>query len=39
MGVQGELQIEGEVIHVIAKQIVDHTDMLGNLEVTSRDFR
>jgi len=39
MGVQGELQIEGEVIHVIAKQIVDHTDMLGNLEVSSRDFR
>jgi error-prone DNA polymerase len=39
MGVQGELQIEGEVIHVIAKQIVDHTEMLGNLEVTSRDFR
>ncbi len=39
MGVQGELQIEGEVIHVIAKQLVDHTDILGNLEVTSRDFR
>ena len=39
MGVQGELQIEGEVIHVIAKQIVDHTDMLGNLELRSRDFR
>jgi len=39
MGVQGELQIEGEVIHVIAKRIVDHTEMLGNLETSSRDFR
>ncbi|MGI9202097.1 MAG: error-prone DNA polymerase [Woeseiaceae bacterium] len=39
MGVQGELQIEGKVLHVIARQLIDHTDMLGNLLVTSRDFR
>lgn len=39
MGVRGELQIEGQVIHVIAKELVDHTDMLGNLVTTSRDFR
>jgi error-prone DNA polymerase len=39
MGIQGELQIEGDVIHVIARQLIDHTDMLGNLVVTSRDFR
>ncbi|MDH3430216.1 MAG: error-prone DNA polymerase [Gammaproteobacteria bacterium] len=39
MGVQGDLQIEGEVIHVIARRLVDHSDMLGNLVVTSRDFR
>jgi error-prone DNA polymerase len=39
MGVQGELQIEGEVIHVVVKRIVDHSEMLGNLVVTSRDFR
>jgi error-prone DNA polymerase len=39
MGAHGELQIEGEVIHVIARELVDHTDMLGNLVVTSRDFR
>jgi error-prone DNA polymerase len=39
MGIQGELQIEGEVLHVIARQLIDHTDMLGNLLVTSRDFR
>jgi error-prone DNA polymerase len=39
MGIQGELQIEGEVVHVIARRLVDHTEMLGNLVVTSRDFR
>jgi error-prone DNA polymerase len=39
MGVQGEVQIEGDVIHVIAKRLVDHSEMLGNLAVTSRDFR
>jgi error-prone DNA polymerase len=39
MGVQGELQIEGDVVHVIARRLIDHTDMLGNLVVTSRDFR
>ena len=39
MGIVGELQIEGEVTHVIARQLIDHTDMLGNLLVTSRDFR
>ena len=39
MGVRGELQIEGKVIHVIAKQLIDHTELLGNLEVRSRDFR
>jgi len=39
LGIRGELQIEGQVIHVIAKQLVDHTDMLGNLVITSRDFR
>jgi error-prone DNA polymerase len=39
MGVRGEVQIEGEVIHVIAKQLVDHSDLLGNLLIKSRDFR
>jgi error-prone DNA polymerase len=39
MGVRGEVQIEGKVIHVIARQLVDHSDMLGNLLVKSRDFR
>jgi error-prone DNA polymerase len=39
MGVRGELQIEGTVIHVIAQQLIDHTEMLGGLSVSSRDFR
>jgi error-prone DNA polymerase len=39
LGVRGEVQIEGKVIHVIARQLVDHSDMLGNLLVKSRDFR
>jgi error-prone DNA polymerase len=39
LGVRGELQIEASVIHVIARRLVDHTEMLGELEVKSRDFR
>lgn len=39
MGVAGELQAEGEVIHVIARQLIDHTELLGELTVRSRDFR
>jgi error-prone DNA polymerase len=39
LGIAGELQIEGKVIHVIARQLFDHTVMLGGLSVRSRDFR
>ena len=39
MGVQGELQKEGKVIHVIARKLIDHSDLLGELVVRSRDFR
>ena len=28
-----------KVIHVIARQLIDHTDILGELHVKSRDFR
>ncbi len=38
LGIAGELQIEGKVIHVIARRLFDHTDMLGSLSVQSRDF-
>ena len=39
MGVEGELQIEGKVIHVIARRLIDHSEMLGELLVRSRNFR
>ena len=39
MGVQGELQKEGKVIHVIARKLVDHSALLGELAVRSRNFR
>jgi len=39
LGVTGELQIEGKVIHVIAQRLFDHSNLLGNLSVRSRDFR
>ena len=39
LGLSGELQIQGKVIHVIAHRLFDHTNMLGNLTVRSRDFR
>jgi error-prone DNA polymerase len=36
--VYGVWQREGEVKHVIAKRLVDHSHLLGNLMVESRDF-
>ncbi len=38
MGVTGQLQIQGKVIHVVAKRLLDHTDLLGDLCIRSRDF-
>lgn len=38
MGVIGEIQREGEVIHIVAKRLIDHTELLGRLSITSRDF-
>ena len=36
--VEGELQREGEVLHLIAKQLEDHSHLLGRLITHSRDF-
>jgi error-prone DNA polymerase len=36
--VYGVWQCEGEVKHLIAKRLVDHSHLLGNLIVESRDF-
>jgi len=38
LGVDGELQREGEVLHVIAHRLEDHSGLLGRLAVPSRDF-
>jgi error-prone DNA polymerase len=38
MGVHGTLEREGEVVHLIAERLVDHSALLGNLQTTSRDF-
>ncbi|NNE59464.1 MAG: error-prone DNA polymerase [Woeseia sp.] len=38
MGVDGELQKEGKVIHVIAHRLLDYSALLGELRVRSRDF-
>jgi error-prone DNA polymerase len=39
MGVEGELQKEGKVIHVIARKLIDHSELLGELAVRQRNFR
>jgi error-prone DNA polymerase len=38
MGVAGELQVEGEVMHVIAHRLLDLSSWLGRLATASRDF-
>jgi error-prone DNA polymerase len=38
LGVSGTVQKEGEVLHVVAERLVDHTDLLGRLVTRSRDF-
>ena len=38
LGVLGVLQREGEVVHLLANRLVDHTPLLGRLPTSSRDF-
>jgi error-prone DNA polymerase len=38
LGVYGQLQVEGEVVHLVAKRLVDLSPWLGALETASRDF-
>jgi error-prone DNA polymerase len=38
MGVEGVVEREGEVVHLIAGRLRDHTPMLGALTTKSRDF-
>jgi error-prone DNA polymerase len=39
LGVSGELQREGDVLHVIARRLEDRSSLLGELAARSRDFR
>ena len=36
--VEGTLEREGDVIHVIAENLVDRSRLIGNLNASSRDF-
>jgi error-prone DNA polymerase len=38
LGVYGQLQVEGEVVHLVARRLVDLSGWLGRLETHSRDF-
>ena len=38
MGVAGKLQKEGDVIHLVAHRLTDHSRLLGRLATASRDF-
>jgi error-prone DNA polymerase len=39
MGVEGVLEREGEVVHLVARRLTDHSALLGRLATSSRDFR
>ena len=38
MTVYGVVQREGDVVHVVARRVVDHSPLLGRLSTRSRDF-
>jgi error-prone DNA polymerase len=38
LGVEGYMQKEGEVVHLVARRLVDHSALLGRLLTESRDF-
>lgn len=38
MGVEGTIEREGEVVHLVARRLIDHSALLGRLEMASRDF-
>ncbi len=38
MAVYGSVEREGEVVHVIARRLADHSELLGRLATQSRDF-
>ena len=38
LAVHGTLERQGEVVHLIARRLVDHSHLLGRLVARSRDF-
>lgn len=38
MGVEGVIEREGRVVHLVARRLEDHSRLLGRLAVASRDF-
>jgi error-prone DNA polymerase len=38
LGVEGYMQKESGVIHLVARRLVDHSRLLGRLVTASRDF-
>ena len=38
LGVHGMIERDGDVVHLVARRLVDHTALLGPLETASRDF-
>lgn len=38
LGVEGYMQKEGEVVHLVARRLIDHSVLLGRLLTESRDF-
>jgi error-prone DNA polymerase len=38
LGVHGTIERDGEVVHLVARRLVDHSALLGPLETASRDF-
>jgi error-prone DNA polymerase len=38
MGVEGVIEREGGVVHLIARRLFDHSALLGRLNTESRDF-
>src|SRR3989442_8538342 len=38
LGVHGSIERDGEVVHLVARRLVDYSALLGPLETASRDF-
>ena len=39
LGAEGLTQREGDVVHLIARRLFDHSPLLGRLEMASRNFQ